>query len=225
MLLIVPLVAILFAGLLIWLGYLDEEAKKARTRAMAVAAHRLGFGFAGGKTGYHKGIFEYFTQLNQGHSRFAYNALWGTTDGHRIDAFDYHFAVTRSTGKSTTTSHYHRSVVMLHLPVACPRLTVFEEDIASKIAQFAGYDDIDFESAEFSRRYCVRSEDKRFAYNLITPAMMEFLMSRPGLFFEIRDKLLVIVNDPQVGPEDYPALIRRAVDIRHRIPSLALEFN
>lgn len=225
MILLTPLLVVLIVGLLIWFAHLESKAKKARTRAMSATAYRLGYGFAGGETSYHEGIFAHFTELNRGHSRYAYNAMWGETEGHRIDAYDYHFAVTHSTGKSTTTSHYHRSVVMLQLPAPCPRLTVFEEDLASKIAQFAGYDDIDFESAEFSRRYCVRSENKRFAYNLITPEMMEFLMSRTGLFFEIRERLLVIVNDPQLAPSEYPLFIRRAIDIRNRIPSLAFELN
>lgn len=40
-----------------------------------------------------------------------------------------------------------------------------------------GFDDIDFESVEFSRKFFVKSPDKRFAYDVIHPAMMEFLLA------------------------------------------------
>ncbi len=40
--------------------------------------------------------------------------------------------------------------------------------------------DIDFESAKFSKRYFVRADDKQFAYEVITPQMMEFLLDYNG---------------------------------------------
>jgi hypothetical protein len=44
------------------------------------------------------------------------------------------------------------------------------------VAGFFGFDDIDFESSEFSSRFIVKSADKRFAYDVIHPRMMEFLL-------------------------------------------------
>ena len=39
-----------------------------------------------------------------------------------------------------------------------------------------GYQDIKFESAEFSKTFCVRSPDKKFAYDVCNAKMMEYLL-------------------------------------------------
>jgi hypothetical protein len=54
-----------------------------------------------------------------------------------------------------------------------------------KIAGAVGFDDIDFESAEFSKRFHVKSPDKKFAYDVIHPRTMEFLLSSGGPSLEI----------------------------------------
>ena len=40
----------------------------------------------------------------------------------------------------------------------------------------ANFDDIDFESDEFSRKFYVQSSDRKFAYDVLHPRMMEFLL-------------------------------------------------
>lgn len=163
-------------------------------------------------------LFENAVQLKKGHSRYAYNVGTGRHAGHEVTTFDYHYAVTSSNGKSTTTRHYHLSCAAVSLDRRYPVLTVFPEGFGSKIAQFFGYDDIDFESKAFSDAYCVRCEDKRFAYDVITPGMMEYLLSREGLHFEITGKTLLVTHDRLIDPQELPALLNRAVKIRNRIP-------
>jgi hypothetical protein len=55
-------------------------------------------------------------------------------------------------------------------------LFIRRENLFDKVAGFLGFDDIDFESAEFSDRFIVKSRDKRFAYDVLHPRMMEFLL-------------------------------------------------
>ena len=50
-----------------------------------------------------------------------------------------------------------------------------------------GFDDIDFESAEFSKRFYVKSPDKRFAYDVVHPRMMEFLLDRKAPCVDIEN--------------------------------------
>ncbi|MCZ6810529.1 MAG: hypothetical protein O7D97_00875, partial [Planctomycetota bacterium] len=57
-----------------------------------------------------------------------------------------------------------------------PDLLIRREGMFDKLAGAFGFDDIDFESAEFSKRFYVKSPDKRFAYDVIHPRMMEFLL-------------------------------------------------
>ncbi|HCT45315.1 MAG TPA: hypothetical protein DF699_08890 [Phycisphaerales bacterium] len=63
-----------------------------------------------------------------------------------------------------------------------PDMLIRREGIFDKIASAFGKNDIDFESAEFSRKYYVQSESRKFAYDIIHPRMMEFLLATsPGL--------------------------------------------
>ena len=74
---------------------------------------------------------------------------------------DFNYKVTRSTGKGSNTTTYRLSYLILHLPFALtPDLLIRREGVFDKIAGAIGFDDIDFESAEFSRRFYVKSSDR-----------------------------------------------------------------
>jgi hypothetical protein len=93
---------------------------------------------------------------------------------------DYHYVTTsRDKDGKTTTHTHHFSYLLVHLPFQqTPGLFIRPEGFFDKIKRAMGFDDIDFESAEFSKRFYVTSTDKRFAYDVIHPAMMEFLLDR-----------------------------------------------
>ncbi len=83
-----------------------------------------------------------------------------------------------SSGKSTQTTTYRFSYLIVHLPWhGLPDLLIRRENFLDRIAGAFGFDDIDFESAEFSRKYCVKSPNKRYAYAVIHQRMMEFLLA------------------------------------------------
>lgn len=125
-----------------------------------------------------------FPPFKQGSNRYGYNFLTGDWEASagvwtRLHAGDYHYQVTRSNGKNTSTTHYHLSYVAIHLPDGpAPRVAVRRENFLDTISAAIGFDDIDFESAEFSRKFHVSSDDKRFAYDLLHPRTMEMLLAR-----------------------------------------------
>jgi hypothetical protein len=167
--------------------YGAAQARKRREELAALAAS-LGWTFDPDKDPGHDERFGQFGCFTRGHSRAAYNTLTGTTEAegrqYPCTMGDFTYKVTRSNGKSTTTTTYRFSYLIVTLPFPrTPDLTVRREGFMDKIAQAIGFDDIDFESAEFSRRFCVKSSDKRFAYGVIHPRMMEFLMAGefPGI--------------------------------------------
>ena len=61
-----------------------------------------------------------------------------------------------------------------------PDLLIRPEGVFDKMAGAFGFDDIDFESAEFSRQFYVKSPDRRFAYDVVNAGMMDFLLRRKG---------------------------------------------
>ncbi|XOV75631.1 MAG: DUF3137 domain-containing protein [Phycisphaerales bacterium] len=96
-------------------------------------------------------------------------------------AGDFTYKVTSGTGKNRSTRTYHFSYLIIELPYRIvPDVLVRRENLFDKFTDMIGFDDIDFESSEFSKKFCVKSPDKRFAYDLITPRMMDhFLQGSP----------------------------------------------
>lgn len=176
--LVIVLIVVLL-GVLVWWSWL--QAKK-RREALAALAARLGWRFEPGKDSLHDEEYAHFEIFRRGHSRAAYNTLWGDLElgGGRwpAKAGDFVYRVTSSSGKSTTTHTYRFSYLIVHLPWAgLPDLLVRREHAFDKLAGAFGFDDIDFESEAFSRRFHVKSPDKRFAYDVLHPRMMELLLS------------------------------------------------
>ncbi len=161
------------------------QAKK-RREELAALADRLGWRFDPEDDADHDDRFAQFEVFRRGHSRRAFNTLRGDIDvsGRRLraQAGDFRYQVTRSNGKSSSTTTYRFSYLIVHLPWRTPALLVRPEGVFDKVAGAFGFDDIDFESAEFSRRFFVKSDDKRFAYDVLHPRMMEFLLAeRPAM--------------------------------------------
>lgn len=177
----VPLLVIVGIVLVGAVAYFSWLAEKKRREAMAALAAELGWRFDRTRDRSHDDEYAHFEIFRRGHSRAAYNTMWGELErqGRRWPAKmgDFTYKITTSTGKSTSTQTYRFSYLILHMPWSrVPDLLIRREGMFDKIAGVLGFDDIDFESAEFSRRFHVSSPDKRFAYDVIDPRMMEFLL-------------------------------------------------
>ena len=177
----VPLLVIAGIVLVGAVAYFSWLAEKKRREAMATLAAELGWSFDPIRDRSHDEEYAHFEIFRRGHSRAAYNTMWGELElkGRRWPAKmgDFTYKVTTSTGKSTSTQTYRFSYLILHMPWSgVPDLLIRREGMFDKIAGALGFDDIDFESAQFSRRFHVSSPDKRFAYDVIDPRMMEFLL-------------------------------------------------
>ncbi len=178
----VPLLVIAGIVLIGAVAYFSWLAEKKRREAMATLAAELGWSFDPTRDRSHDEEYAHFEIFRRGHSRAAYNTMWGELElkGQVWPAKmgDFTYKVTTHTGKSSSTQTYRFSYLIVHLPFGrVPDLLIRREGIFDKLAGAFGFDDIDFESAEFSRRFLVKSPDKRFAYDVIHPGMMEFLLA------------------------------------------------
>ncbi len=173
------IVGIIVVGFAIYYAYLLE---KKRREEMAALAAELGWQFDPSKDRDHDDEYAHFEIFRHGHSRAAYNTLTGTlnVDDRTYPAKmgDFIYKVTSSNGKSTSTRTYRFSYLILQLPFFnVANLLIRREGMFDKLAGAFGFDDIDFESVEFSKRFFVKSPDKKFAYDVIDPRMMEFLLA------------------------------------------------
>ena len=181
LLIIIPVLALIAA-----IGYFAWKAERQRTLDLMALARQLGFRFDPSRDRSLDSRYAHFEVFRQGHSRCARNMMTGhlACGEHSYPTLmgDYEYKITTSNGKTTQTTTYRFSFAILHLPFAAvPDVLIRPEDFFDRIKSAVGFDDIDFESAEFSRSYYVKSPDRRFAYDLIDPRMIEFfLATRPS---------------------------------------------
>lgn len=207
------LVFIAFAIVAMIVIYLSHLANQRRREALAALASKLGWQFDPHKDHSHDEEYAHFEIFRRGHSRAAYNTLTGrlTIDDRAFPAKmgDFTYKITTSNGKSTTTHTYHFSYLIVHLPFrGVPDLLIRCEGVLDKIAGVFGFDDIDFESAEFSRKFHVKCADKRFAYDVIHPRMMEFLLRNCATAIDIeRGRCCLSDGRKKWEPEQFRAML------------------
>jgi hypothetical protein len=183
--LVVTLVIVAIA-LVATIAYMSWLAEKKRQEALAGLAQELDLRFDPGLDHGHDDEYEQFEIFRRGHSRVARNTLHGFVtlfdQGCHLVAGDYRYKVTSGSGKNRSTRTYKFSYLIVHPPWDTPPLLIRPEGMFDKIKGAFGFDDIDFESAEFSRKFYVKSDDKRFAYDVLHPRMMELLLAtRPPM--------------------------------------------
>jgi hypothetical protein len=168
-------------------GLASAKAERERRLRLESLARQHGWTFEPPLHASLSDLYPHVEIFNRGHSRKAFNLMSAEVDlagdRFRMLAGDYTYKITTSNGKSTSTTTYRLSFLYVHWPEQwrVPDLLIRPEGIFDKLKGAIGFDDIDFESEEFSRKFWVRSSNKRFAYDVIHPRMIDFLMSsRPG---------------------------------------------
>ncbi len=190
---LIPLVLVI-AGLGM---YFSWKAEQARLAAFRTLADELGLVFTEARDSGHDERFARFGLFRKGRSRVAYNTLYGSTAiaGHdlRVRMGDFQYKVDRGSGKNRRTETVRLSYLVAWNPFgSCPETIVRREGVLDRVAGVLGFDDIDFESIEFSKAFHVSSDDKRFAYDLIDPRMMEYLLASAPPAFELDGGLICL---------------------------------
>jgi hypothetical protein len=199
---------IIVVGILAYIGALK------RREAMAALAARLGLSFNPNKNWDLAKRYRFLDKLRRGSNRYAFNIISGDYQGHKVVLFDYHYQI-RS---NKSTHHHYFSFFVLHMQMSFPELVIDKEGFFSKVAQAIGYDDIDFESHEFSRKFCVRSRDKKFAYDVCNARMIEYLLANSDLSIEIEGDALAISFNRRLAPEHIEPNLERLIAVRSQMP-------
>ncbi len=183
-----------------------QIAAQKRREEMATLATQLGLRFDPSSDHGHDEEFGHFEIFRRGHSRVARNRLTGMVQigdrSYELDAGDFRYKRTSRTGKDRRTSTYRFSYMILQLPFDTPELLIRPEGFFDKLAGVFGFDDIDFESEEFSRRFHVKSSDKRFAYDVIHPAMMELLLRKKPPMLDIENNRICLSDGNRIWSPD-----------------------
>jgi hypothetical protein len=174
---LLPFLRLGVVGLFAWWGW--TQAKKRRELFQQVALSR-GWTW----TAQDDRWVERFpgTPFGEGDDRTAANVMTGEFRGRPMVAFDYSYEThsTDSEGHRTTTTHRY-AICSLGLPAALPSFELVPEGLLGRFGTLLGMQDIELESEDFNRRFRVRCDEAKLAYELLPTRTMEALLARPAL--------------------------------------------
>lgn len=187
-----------FVVLAVLIAILSGMQAARRREALRKAAGELGLGFHAdvGHSVHERYEAHGFSPFGQGSSRKTFNLLFGQRNGVYWELFDYRY--TTGSGKNRTT--HRRGIVAAQVPLEFPSLRMRPEGLFDKVKGFLGFDDIDFESEQFSSRYHVSCDDRKRAYDIIHPQVIEFLMAQPNRHWQLRGRFLVMEHTSPLAP-------------------------
>ncbi|MBN1902937.1 hypothetical protein JW926_16560 [Candidatus Sumerlaeota bacterium] len=171
----IPII-LLIVGIIILSAYFSAKRRK----ELMLWAQAKGWSFSPEKDHTFDSRFSAFKLLRQGENRYAHNIIRGIWNERSLIAFDYHYETHSTNSKGhRQTHHHHFSAVIMESNLPLKPLFIRPEGFFDKITEFFGADDIDFESAEFSRTFFVKADDRRWAYDVLHARTMEFLLQSP----------------------------------------------
>ena len=210
---------------LVILGVIFSSLFAARRRkelAEWAAAHGLAFSPA--KDNSMDVQFPAFDCLKAGSNRYAYNIMHGKWSDHDFVGFDYHYETHSHSSKGGQQTHHHYfSAVILSCPIPLRALLVRPEGFFDKIGEFFGFDDIDFESAEFSRSFYVKSPDKKWAYDIIHQRTMEFMLAAPRFSLQFAGNAVIAWRGSTFKPGDFEQAEELVRGILDRVPEYVVK--
>ena len=190
-----------------------------RRKELMAWARSKGLSFSAWKDWSIEQRFPQFKCLRQGSDRYAYNIMEGDWSGRPIIAFDYHYETESSGSKGQRQTHDHNfSAVIIRCNHLLKPLFIRPERFFDKFTEFFGFDDIDFESAEFSRKFYVKAKDKRWAYDVIHARTMQFLLDMPQFTIEFDPVHVIAYRSSRFNIAEFEAAAETIKGILDRLP-------
>ncbi len=194
---------------------LQQNNEQARALQLQTLSAQLGFSeFNPARDDSFMSTWGFISRLSQGKNRYAFNILKGTYNEQPLYIFDYHY----ETGSGNKVQHHYCTLLMLVVEESFPQLNITPENTISKIAEAFDSKDVKFESDDFSRAYRVHALDKKFAYDVCNPQMIEYLLANRGLEIEIVSHAIVLTFSPQLPAEQIEPNLQRLAQIRALLP-------
>lgn len=177
---------------------------------MAAAAQLMGFSFSAFVNDLQLAPYATLPLFKRGHTHDAHNLLTGAIGGQEVLIFDYEFRQGSDSGVT-----YSQTVALLpNLKAALPVFRLVPETSDHKIAQWFGYQDIDFaDYPEFSQLYLLRGPDEAAIRQAFGPPVLELFERNRMWSIESQDGHLLVYRDRKLrDPDRCPDLAAKAVE-------------
>jgi uncharacterized protein DUF3137 len=160
--------------------------------------------------------------FGRGHGRDVRHVLHGEHRGRRILTFQYSYQETQGSGDNQQTTTYYFTVASVSLPSPKPTLEIGREGFGRKLLGLVGVRDLQLESEEFNDKFRIKAENERFAYDILHPRMMEWMLADQralnyGFRFERGD--LVVSDSGKIDLARVQYMLDYLCDILERVPS------
>lgn len=156
--------------------------------------------------------------FQKGHSRLAKNIIKGEFEGHPVILMDYRYVVGHGKNRST----HNRGVVILQCDFPTVPLFIRRENPMDRVGEFFGADDIDFESSEFSRKFYVKSADRKWAFDVVHTRTMEYLLQAPSFMIEFGFGEIAVYKTGFCDPGSYEGALQMAAKLHDLIPDFVV---
>ncbi len=213
----------LFIIIVVVLMVAGHQQAKARRALLAAWASEHGLQFEESRRRDVDEQFPGFELFRRGSGRYGENFMTGSWESCHLTIFEYHYQTSSGSGKNRRTQHHRYTVIMLQPPFPLKPLSIRPEGWWDKVTAAFGWDDIDFESAEFSRRFHVGAPDRRWAFDVLTPRNMEFLMAHESIALHMDDRHLMIPLRGRIEPPAILEAIATGIAVLDGIPTFARE--
>lgn len=211
----------------------SARRQRARDAALQSWAGQRGFRFRRETSASLDVTYPQFACLRVGDRRRTERLLEGEADGRRVRCFDHHYRTQRQVtervgggrgrpGRTRTRTVYtqHRfSAVVVEVDFPLGRLLLRREGVADRVSSFFGRNDLDFESAAFSRRYHVSADEPKWAYDVLDVRTMERLMQLPDVTLEMEASALLVLRERTImNPAQYEEALAAADALLDGVP-------
>ncbi len=215
----VPYLFIAFVFIMIILAVYGWRQEKARREALLTWCRRHGWKLAGHSVQGWDVDYPGVRLFHRGHSKDGDNIITGHFRGYPVTLLDYQF--TTGSGKNRNTHHYGITIMGCEFPTV--PLQIRREHAFDKVGAFLGAGDIDFESAEFSRKFFVKSADRKWAYDVIHTRTMDYLLAAPHYSIEFGFGEIVVIRSGKCSPEQYEEQVEMAWQMHELIPEYVIK--
>ncbi|MGB1697087.1 MAG: hypothetical protein ACPHK8_01655 [Thermoplasmatota archaeon] len=185
-----------------------------RKRRQALAAWAAKRQFSEYDASMDLGFLTSFQAYGPGYGHRNFDGYQGSINGVAVRAFQH-----QSRTKSKDSENIHNfTVVKMEMPYAGPDLVLKREGLHHKLFDALGGEDIDFESDEFSRKFWVKCKDRKFAYAVIHPRMMDMLLEAPRMTLQWQGQHMVLHVSGAFHPDKAEPLIELGLAFRALLP-------
>ena len=162
-----------------------------------------------------------FQCLQKGDYCNSFNVIEGTSGNRPLRAFDYHYYSETEPGRGK--DHHYFSAVVIEAGIPLLPLAIRPRGLLDEVTEFIGFEEIGFESAEFSQKFVVKSPDRRWAYDVVHQKTMELMLAYPHFLIDFQgSQIMAYYHDRMFQLGEFESALKVVTGIVDGLPESAV---